>query len=181
MEKIEVLKKLIDLLEDREWVLVGGMARKLQEIEAKTEDIDIVATADEAKEIDELLKDYAKRRLKYGETEQYESLFGVYEIDGVRVELMADLVLKGNESRFRIDFERMKAAGRRLKFEGWEIMVEPMEESLIAKVVIGEIERAKKLAKYLATNGYDDWYLERAMESGLADYVKEEVRELLIR
>ncbi len=180
MEKTEALEKLAEMLEGREWVLVGGMARKLQGIEAETEDIDIAASREEAEKIDEILAPYAKRRLSHGETKKYASFFGVYELEGVKVELMAELVLKHEDCQFHLDVERMKEAGRAVELGGKTIMVEPMEESLLAKLVLGDIERAESLAKFLGEHGYDDRYFERVVrEEKVPDYMAEEARKML--
>lgn len=61
-------------------------------------DIDIITNAENAKKIDQVLKEYVIQPSAFSATDKYQSYFGIYEIDGVNVEVMG-------EFRYRMKME----------------------------------------------------------------------------
>jgi len=88
----KVLKNLAEIFEANGvfWILSGSTSFYLQGVEITPNDIDVLTDIDSAALIDALLQDYQIQKSAYSETEKYRSHFGVYELDGVRVEVMAD-------------------------------------------------------------------------------------------
>ncbi|MEI7792255.1 MAG: hypothetical protein WCI57_02095 [Candidatus Berkelbacteria bacterium] len=72
------------------WILSGSTSLYLQGVAIAPNDIDILTDIDSAVLIDELLQNYQIKKSEYSETEKYRSYFGVYEIGGVKVEVMAN-------------------------------------------------------------------------------------------
>lgn len=183
-EKLKVIKKLAKLIDRDKWVLVGGASRALQGIDDTINDIDILTDRVTAEKFYILLKNNVVKKLEMSENLPFKSYFGVYELDGVKIEVMADLEIKGedNMSVYNASLKRMLSYDREAEVEGIKIRVEPAEEALIANVLLGRIERAKKLAKFLAKKGFDDGYLERVeKDEKLSKALKEDIREMLVR
>jgi D-hexose-6-phosphate mutarotase len=68
----------------------GSLSLALQGIDVEPHDIDLLTDRQGAYRINAMLKKYEKKRVGYSETEKLSSYFGVFEIQGVKVEVMGD-------------------------------------------------------------------------------------------
>ena len=94
------LKKISHMLQghDVEWLVVGTASLATQGVDLQPGDIDIITTKDDVFKISKILKKYEIKPVEFGRTPLFESYMGVYEIDGVKVEVMGDFREKrGNE------------------------------------------------------------------------------------
>ena len=88
----ETLIKVTRLLQDDvSWAVDGSCALALQGISVTPHDIDILSDAHNAYRIESMLREFLVREVRYGETNQWRSHFGVFSIDSVKVEVMGDL------------------------------------------------------------------------------------------
>lgn len=178
MEK--VLVKIAEMIGDRKWILVGGASRVLQGVQESTKDIDILTDEKTAYEIDKIFSDYAKKKMAFSEQGPFVSHFGVYEVDGMVVEVMGDLKLKNNDIVYSMEIGRMEEYGRTVEVGGKKILVEPLEEAVVAGLVLGRISQSEKIARFLETHGFDDRYVARVLEEeNLPGYISEEVWKML--
>jgi hypothetical protein len=79
------------------WILVGTTSLFLQDVDVEPEDIDVFASVDDIHRAGDLLKDYEVLPITFGTTELFKSYRGVYNIKGVKVEVMGDLEEKVSE------------------------------------------------------------------------------------
>jgi len=110
---------------DINWVLVGSTNLALQGVKIQANDIDIVSTKDEVLKIQDLLKRYSIKEVKYSETERYRSWFGSLEIKGIKIELMGELEFKGPNNKW----EKSKSLVRKefIEYDSFQVPVLPIE------------------------------------------------------
>ncbi|MCL4323535.1 MAG: hypothetical protein M1498_03730 [Candidatus Thermoplasmatota archaeon] len=86
------LIKVTQILQNKvSWAIDGSCALALQGIRVTPHDIDILTDAGNAYRIENILKEFLIREVRYGETDQWRSHFGIFSIDSVKVEIMGDL------------------------------------------------------------------------------------------
>jgi hypothetical protein len=90
---IKVLGDFINIVGNKVkwWAVDGSMALALQGVDLEPGDIDILTDREGAYKIQELLTKYAIRPVSYGETNKYRSHFGIFSIDGVKIDVMGDM------------------------------------------------------------------------------------------
>jgi len=76
---------------DVTWVLVGSTALAIHGVDVPVNDIDILTTIESADKIQEILKDYMLEPMHYRENSQFKSYYGLFEINGIKIEIIADL------------------------------------------------------------------------------------------
>ena len=98
MEKTsEVLEKLISLFEDNNiyYILGGHTGLIIQGVELEDdEEIDICTTKQDAYKIQELLNGYTIEPVEYKELEHFRAYWGIFEIKGIKIEIMGDPEIK---------------------------------------------------------------------------------------
>ena len=88
-----VVQKIYQIFKENQcfWVLSGSTSLRLQGVAVPVKkDIDIITNAENAKKIDQVLKEYVIQPSAFSATDKYQSYFGIYEIDGVNVEVMGE-------------------------------------------------------------------------------------------
>jgi hypothetical protein len=91
-ENNSVLKILHDKLLDVDWRLIGSTNLALQGVGVKAEDIDIRIKVDDISKIQQALQPYCTKRIEYSKTDRFASYFGQFEINGVKIDVMAGAV-----------------------------------------------------------------------------------------
>lgn len=81
------------LLEEEPWSVAGSTSSFINGVPIEPHDLDILTTARGARLIDSLLEPFVEQPVAYSGNELYTSHFGVYEVDGVIVEVMGDLAI----------------------------------------------------------------------------------------
>ena len=71
-------------------MIVGSLSLYLNGVDITPEDIDILMPSDCALELNNYWKDYVVKKVVYSETDSFRSYFGVFEIMGVKVEVLGD-------------------------------------------------------------------------------------------
>jgi hypothetical protein len=129
---MQALKLLFGMLETSSvhWVLAGSFSLALQGIAVDPRDIDLMTDRRGAFRINAILKNYEKKKVEYSETENARSFFGVFEIEGVNVEVMGDYEEKqGNKW---VSLSKRLVNPRIIKVDGMRIPVSPLEDQLIS-------------------------------------------------
>lgn len=93
MAIIDKLKFFYDKVKDQDihWILSGSTSLVVQEVDVPiNNDIDILTDREGSRKIDELLANYRVQSPAYSETEKYRSYFGIYDIDGTKIEVMGE-------------------------------------------------------------------------------------------
>ena len=180
LEVLDIVSKVLTGISAR-WVLVGSTASSLNGIEVEPKDIDIIVETNKVYEVDKALASSfrALRRVKYSSNGTYSSHYGVFEVLGVKVEVMADLKICGEPGCLEVEFEDLYQHSKDLRIGDKSLKVAPLEWQLIANTIIpGKEERVARILKALKTKGADI----RVMDSILSNTppsIKRQVSELL--
>jgi len=93
---IAVLRVLNKKFKDKpiKWMLAGTTGLALQGVEISPNDIDILTDKEGAFQINELLKEYEVKPIKFRRSKIFESYFGKFKINGVEIDVMGNLRVK---------------------------------------------------------------------------------------
>ena len=127
------------------FVVSGGAALALHGIPRAVRDLDILTDVAGAYRVQELLAEHTTQPMRYQESVNYRSHFGRYEIDGVPVDVMADLEWREDERWLPITAETEMM----VTVEGVSVRVPWAEEEWLANIRRGRLERAAQILPYL--------------------------------
>lgn len=91
---LEALKKFYQLINGKNipWVLSGSTSLVIQGVDVPiNNDIDILTTEEGSKQINILLAGQIVKSSEYSTTDKYQSHFGMYDIDGVNIDVMGEI------------------------------------------------------------------------------------------
>jgi hypothetical protein len=95
-ENVSALKILHDKLIDLDWRLIGSANLTLQGIDIIAKDIDIMVKVDNVQVVQTLLQQYCTKRIEYSKTGNFASYYGQFNINDVKIDVIAGLVLIKN-------------------------------------------------------------------------------------
>ncbi len=117
---LSALKRFYQLVDNKNisWFLSGSTSLALQGVSVSiNNDIDILTSKKGSKMFDELLSEFCIKKSEYSSTDKYKSHFGIYNIDGVTIEVMGKFQHKlrngdwstpsQNNKTHIFDFEKM--------------------------------------------------------------------------
>jgi hypothetical protein len=141
------LKKISQLLQghDVEWLVVGTASLALQGVDIQPHDIDIISTKEDTFKIGEILKEFEIQPVKFGRTHLFESYMGVYEIDGLKVEVMGDFKEKRDNEWFSLE-ERMLSPVI-VEIDGIPIPVSSLENQIVSYEKLKRPKDSKRIDK----------------------------------
>lgn len=147
------------------WAVMGSFASVLQGIpDYSPPDIDLVTTMEGAYIMEGCIAaaGTSARPVALSTGGPYTSHFGIFEVMGVKVEVMGDLVIKCDDGYIdsRDHWSRWSEKVRVLHFEDLHIPVVPLEWQLVANMLLRRPERCEGIASYLLENGYDRAYID---------------------
>jgi hypothetical protein len=142
------------------WALMGSTASVLQGIDGyRPPDIDLTTTREGAYIMEGCVGNAGatERPVAYSERKPYASYFGIFEVAGVKVEVMGDLVIAVDDGVIDLKdhWSRWSDKVRLVRFEGYSIPVVPLEWQMIANVLLNRPERSGPIAAYLREHGFD--------------------------
>ena len=147
-DNIETLKIFVNKIKDSniKWVLVGSTSLSIRGVDVEPHDIDILTNKEGAYKIGELLKSYVKEDIKYRESDKFKSHFGVYYINGIKVEVMGDLsiMIDGEWSNVS-DLNSNEV----IKYNDIEVPVFSLQSEYEAYIRLSRKEVAKKIADFI--------------------------------
>lgn len=179
-----VIRRIVPALfmHQQPWALVGSTASSLQGLPVDPPDIDIATSVPGAYLISGCLIDYMRNPVRYGETENYASHFGIFDVDGIRVEVMGDLIIRGLGGVIDTaeHFARWSEKVRMVKVDGTPVPCVPLEWQLVANLIIGRYDRSQLIAEFFSEHLYDAAFVEDiCRDERLLAPVRERVRSLL--
>jgi hypothetical protein len=125
----------------------------LQGVPVEVHDIDLQTNKDGAYEIERLLLDYVVKPVRYLESERIRSYLSMFEIDGIRVEIMGDIQKRLEEEYGSAPAweEPVKVEDHRhwLEIEGMPVPVLSLEYEVQAYLRLGRTEKAEMLRAWL--------------------------------
>jgi len=149
---IEALKIIYRELKNKKikWVLVGSTSLALQGVKIKPKDIDILTNKEGAFEIGKLLEEYEVKPVEFKRAKIFESYFGQFEIENVKVEVMGNLKEKKNNKW--ISLAKRLTSSKIIKIEKMQIPVSSLSEQFKSYERLGrkkDFIRVKKIKEIL--------------------------------
>jgi hypothetical protein len=167
------------------WALMGSTCSVLQGIDGYAPpDIDLVTTMKGAYIMEGAVAScgVTVRPVSWSVAPPYESHFGIFEVDGVKVEVMGDLVIRCDDGLIDAaeHFARWSDKVRVLHFEGFHIPVVRLEWQLVANVLLRRPERSIGIVELLLRRGYDAEYVDALLaDRQIGERTKASVRRML--
>jgi hypothetical protein len=167
------------------WALMGSLASVLQGMnDYVPPDIDLVTTTKGAYEMERALGTVAttRRPVSLSTAGPYTSHFGIFDVNGVKVEVMGDLIIDCEDGSLHAEdhWSKWSERVRVLHFRKLHIPVIPLEWQVVANAMLRRPERVAGCAKQLLTAGYNHDYLDDIMQDqAYGERTLQTVREAL--
>ena len=149
-EYLRVLRKIYDRLKNEKvnWVVTGSLSFALQGVPVEVHDIDIQTDEEGAYEIERIFSEFVSKKVRFSSTEKICSHFGELIIDGIKVEIMADIRKRLEDGTWEdpVDLNKYK---RFVETHGMKIPVLSLEYEYQAYLKLGRVEKAETLRKWL--------------------------------
>lgn len=144
------------------WALVGSSASSLQGLNCVPKDIDLAANREGAYLMGDLLAPFVVRPVAFSETDRYASHFGIFAVDGVSVEVMGDLLVRGEGEHIDLaeHYVRWNREVRHVHVEELEVPVAPLEWQLVANALLARDDRVADIAAHFRSHSYDKAFLD---------------------
>lgn len=147
------------------WALMGSAGSVLQGIDGyPPPDIDLVTTKEGAYILEGAVAGCGAtvRPVGWSVSPPYESHFGIFDVDDVKVEVMGDLIIRCGDGMIDAaeHFARWSDKVRVIHFEGLHIPVVRLEWQLVANVLLRRPERSIGIVELLLRSGYDREYVD---------------------
>lgn len=144
MQALQLLCKSLETSDVR-WVLAGSLSLALQGVNVEPNDIDLLTDRQGAFRINAMLKKYEKKAVDYAETEKVSSFFGVFEIQGVKVEVMGDY--RERQGNKWVSLSKRLANPKTIEVDGIRIPVSSLEDQLVSYRRLKRPKDAEKVRK----------------------------------
>ncbi len=168
------------------WALVGSVASVLQGLpDYQPPDIDLATTMEGAYIMAGCVGGgggAVVRPVGYSIRVPYASYFGIFEVHGVKIEVMGDLVIRCADGVIDLSdhWARWSDKVRVCEVDGMHIPLVPLEWQLVANALLGRPERVDNIAAHMLASGYDHAYMDRLLADGrLGARTIAEVRRVL--
>jgi hypothetical protein len=167
------------------WALMGSTASVLQGLDNYVPpDIDLATTKEGAYIMQGALCEVAVtvRPVSYSTSGPYTSEFGIFEVMGIKVEVMGDLIIAPPDGHIALTehWSKWSDKVRVLHFEDQHVPVVPLEWQLVANALLARPERVGGVAEHLLLHGFDHTYVEALLEdAGLGERTLRASREAL--
>ncbi len=147
------------------WAIMGSTASVLQGIpDYAPPDVDITTTMEGAYVMSGAISTLGAtvRPVKFSTAGPYTSYFGIFEVAGVKCEVMGDLVIHCEDGTIALEehWARWSEKVRVLHFEGLHVPVVPLEWQIVANALLRRPERVDSIARYMREHGWDRAYLD---------------------
>jgi len=167
--------KLVDVIEiickrlrgkDIRWVVDGSLALFFHgvKIPSRPQDIDLNTDEMGAYRINEVLKEYEIRAVKWKKTEHIASHFGVFMINDIRVEVMGDLRIWNDDVSHHCDMKYIIKKAKTVNIKGQLVRLMPLEESLIGYMLLERNRRVDEIKDYLMIHRANQSYLQEIIK-----------------
>ena len=93
---LEALRIIVKHLKSKDirWTVMGSVSLALQGVDVNPNDVDILTDEHGAFTIGALLEEYEVKPISFSRTDLFESFYGLYYIEGTKVEVMGNLRVK---------------------------------------------------------------------------------------
>ena len=135
--------------DDFDWAITGSTSLILQGMDIAPNDIDIITNKDGAYKINSLLKAYETSPVSFSDTNKIRSHFGVFEIDGVKVEVMGDIQIKRGTLWKTIAHLHLPHNIELVKYNDMSVPVLCLALESIGNRALGRFERADEISLFI--------------------------------
>jgi hypothetical protein len=151
------------------WAIMGSTASVLQGIPGYVPpDIDLTTTMEGAYIMEGAIAHLGAvmRPVSFSVRAPYSSYFGIFEVRGVKVEVMGNLIIKCSDGVIDVTdhWSRWSDKVRILHFDAVHVPVIPLEWQLVANMLLARPERTNGIADFLREYGWDHKYLNALLE-----------------
>lgn len=167
------------------WALMGSLASVLQGMpDYVPPDIDLVSTTKGAYVMEGAITrvDKTVRAVALSSAGPYTSHFGIFDVNGVKVEVMGDLVIKCDDGSLTTEdhWSKWSERVRVLHYRKLHIPVVPLEWQIVANALLNRPERVSGCARQLLATGFDRAYLDNILsDQAYGERTLQTVREAL--
>lgn len=168
---VSVMRQVVPAMfkSQQPWALMGSAASVLQGLDGYSPpDIDLVTTMEGAYIMAGSVASCGAtvRPVSYSVSAPYESHFGIFEVEGVKVEVMGNLIIRCADGMINASdhFARWSDKVRVVHFEEFHIPLVRLEWQLVANVLLQRPERSSGVAELLLKRGFDRPYLDALLE-----------------
>lgn len=130
---------------DVRWVVAGSLSLALQGVNVVPHDIDLLTDRQGAFRINAMLKKYEKKAVDYAETDKVSSFFGIFEIQGVKVEVMGDY--RERQGTKWVNLSKRLANPKIIEVDGMRLPVSSLEDQLMSYRRLKRPKDAEKIRK----------------------------------
>jgi hypothetical protein len=143
-ENIDALKIIVDKFKGKfiSWTLIGSMSLAIQGVDVQAHDIDILTDIENADKIADVLKEFVIEPMHYKTSTQFKSYYGKFQVNGVQVEVLADLESIYNGEWTKTQKSRIKLIKR---FEDMTLPLFELKDEYDAYIRMNRIEKANKI------------------------------------
>ena len=143
-QNIDALRIIVERFKGKylNWTLTGSMSLAIQGVDVKAGDIDILTDVENADKISDILKEYTIEPMHYKTSSQFKSYYGLFKINDVQVEVIADLERIYNNEWIKAERPRIKLIKR---FEDMTLPLLELQEEYNAYVNMNRLEKANKI------------------------------------
>ncbi len=151
------------------WAVMGSTASVLQGVDGYSPpDIDLVTTLNGAYIMEGCVGNSGAqiRPVTFSVSAPYASHFGVFEVAGVKVEVMGDLIIRCDDGVINASdhFARYSDEVRLLHFDEYHLPVVPLEWQLVANVLLRRPERSQPIADLLLSRGFNPRHVKNLLQ-----------------
>jgi hypothetical protein len=125
--------------------VAGSLSLALQGVNVVPHDIDLLTDRQGALRINAMLKKYEKKAVDYAETDKVSSFFGIFEIQGVKVEVMGDY--RERQGTKWVSLSRRLANPKIIEVDGMRLPVSSLEDQLVSYRRLKRPKDAEKVRK----------------------------------
>lgn len=143
---LEALKKFYQLINGKNipWVLSGSTSLVIQGVDVLiNNDIDILTTEEGSKQINILLAGQIVKSSEYSTTDKYQSHFGMYNIDGVNIDVMGEFQYRMADGSWSEPNQNHKIFIK--EFQGMFLPLLSLEQELEEYSNLGRVDKVEKI------------------------------------
>jgi hypothetical protein len=147
-KNIEALRIIVNKLKGEyiNWAIGGSMGLAIHEVSVEIHDIDIFTNTEGADKIFMLLREYNIELMQHKEDAQFKAYYGLFEINGIKVEVIADLEIMEESKWVKLENLRIKEIKR---YKDMTVPILDIRHEHDANKRIGRIDKANTIAEFL--------------------------------
>jgi len=148
LTNILALKTIVEKFKgkDIDWVLTGSTALAIHGVDVAVSDIDILTDIENADKIAQALKEYNIEPMHHKTSTQFKSYYGLFKINNVEVEVIADLEKIYNNEWIKAEKSRIREIKR---YEGMTLPLLELREEYEAYKNMGRTDKANKILEFI--------------------------------